>query len=293
MTIKGFKSFPDRTKLEFGPGVSVIVGPNGSGKSNVTDAILWVLGEQSPAAVRGRTMQDVIFAGGHGVQARSAAEVELILDNSDGGVPVPFSEISVSRRITREGEGEYRLNGAKCRLSDVMELLSDTGLGKEMHSVISQGRVEAIVTSKPRDRRLLLEEAAGLGKHRRRRRAAQRKLERAESNLARVLDIEQASRKRLGPLRRQAEAAELRARLERQLAEARWELLGEEVRVRTAEAAEASEAVTRLRAQRTELDEQLKAVAVRREELKRRSRQAIAAQGAGSQNLRHTDDGFK
>ncbi len=264
ITLKGFKSFPDRTRLEFGPGVSVIVGPNGSGKSNVTDAILWVLGEQSPAAVRGRSMQDVIFAGGHGVQARSSAEVELVLDNSDGAVAVPFSEISVSRRITRDGEGEYRLNGAKCRLSDVMELLSDTGLGKEMHSVISQGRVEAIVTSKPRDRRLLLEEAAGLGKHRRRRRAAQRKLERAEQNLARVLDIEQASRKRLGPLRRQAEAAELRARLERQLAEARWELLGEDVRIRTAEAADATEAVTRLRAQRTELDEQLKAVAVRR-----------------------------
>jgi chromosome segregation protein len=264
MTLKGFKSFPDRTRLEFGPGVSVIVGPNGSGKSNVTDAILWVLGEQSPAAVRGRSMQDVIFAGGHGVQARSAAEVELILDNSDGAVAVPFSEISVSRRITREGEGEYRLNGAKCRLSDVMELLSDTGLGKEMHSVISQGRVEAIVTSKPRDRRLLLEEAAGLGKHRRRRRAAQRKLERAQQNLERVLDIEQASRKRLGPLRRQAEAAELRARLERQLAEARWELLGEQVRIQTAEAAEATEAVTRLRAARAELDDQLKEIGVRR-----------------------------
>lgn len=264
LTLKGFKSFPDRTRLEFGPGVSVIVGPNGSGKSNVTDAILWVLGEQSPAAIRGRSMQDVIFAGGHGVQARSAAEVELVLDNSDGGVPVPFSEISVSRRVTRDGDAEYRLNGAKCRLSDVMELLSDTGLGKEMHSVISQGRVEAIVTSKPKDRRLLLEEAAGLGKHRRRRRAAQRKLERAQQNLDRVLDIEQQARKRLGPLRRQAEAAELRGRLERQLAEARWELLGEDVRLRTLEEAQATEAVAELRAARTALDEQLRELAVKR-----------------------------
>ncbi len=264
ITIKGFKSFPDRTRLEFGPGVSVIVGPNGSGKSNVTDAILWVLGEQSPAAIRGRSMQDVIFAGGHGVQARSSAEVELVLDNSDGAVPVPFTEISVARRINRDGEGEYRLNGAKCRLSDVMELLSDTGLGKEMHSVISQGRVEAIVTSKPRDRRLLLEEAAGLGKHRRRRRAAQRKLERTEQNLERVVDIEQQARKRLGPLRRQAEAAELRGRLDRQLAEARWELLGEEVRRRTVEETEAGEAVTALRAARAELDEQLRQLAIRR-----------------------------
>ncbi len=140
-------------------------------------------------------------------------------------------EISIARKISRDGEGEYRLNGAKCRLSDVLvELLSDTGLGKEMHSVISQGRVEAIVTSKPRDRRLLLEEAAGLGKHRRRRRAAQRKLERTEQNLERVVDIEQQARKRLGPLRRQAERPSwLRSRLDRQLAEARWELLGEEV----------------------------------------------------------------
>lgn len=264
LTLKGFKSFPDRTRLEFGPGVSVIVGPNGSGKSNVTDAILWVLGEQSPAAIRGRSMQDVIFGGGHGVQARSAAEVELVLDNSDGAVPVPFSEISIARKISRDGEGEYRLNGAKCRLSDVLELLSDTGLGKEMHSVISQGRVEAIVTSKPRDRRLLLEEAAGLGKHRRRRRAAQRKLERTEQNLERVVDIEQQARKRLGPLRRQAEAAELRSRLDRQLAEARWELLGEEVRVRTAEHEEATAAVTALREARAGLDEQLREVAVRR-----------------------------
>lgn len=291
ITLKGFKSFPDRTKLEFGPGVSVIVGPNGSGKSNVTDAILWVLGEQSPAAVRGRSMQDVIFAGGHGVQARQSAEVELVLDNSDGGVPVPFTEISVSRRITRDGEGEYRLNGAKCRLSDVMELLSDTGLGKEMHSVISQGRVEAIVTSKPRDRRLLLEEAAGLGKHRRRRRAAQRKLERAQQNLERVLDIEQQARKRLGPLRRQAEAAELRERLERQLDEARWELLGEEVRVRLDEEAGAAEAVTRLKAVRAELDARLQALAVRRgaaeAELQQRSarRESLARRASQLRSL--------
>ncbi len=173
LTLKGFKSFPDRTRLDFGPGVSVVVGPNGSGKSNITDAVLWAMGEQSPLAVRGQSMQDVIFGGGRGVQARSAAEVELVLDNSDGTVALPLSEISILRRLHRSGEGEYRLNGARCRLVDVIEVLSDTGLGKETHSVISQGRVEAIVTSKPRDRRLLIEEAAGLGKHRKRRRRAQ------------------------------------------------------------------------------------------------------------------------
>src|SRR5215212_5137756 len=167
VTLKGFKSFPDRTRLEFSPGVSVIVGPNGSGKSNITDAVLWALGEQSPLNVRGQSMQDVIFAGAHGVQART-----------DAGVDLPMSEIAITRKLDRAGDGEYRINGARCRLADVIELLSDTGLGKEMHSVVSQGRVAEIVTSKPRDRRLLIEEAAGLGKHRKRRRRAQLKLER-------------------------------------------------------------------------------------------------------------------
>src|SRR5919107_376015 len=151
LTLKGFKSFPDRTKLEFAPGVSVVVGPNGSGKSNVTDAVLWALGEQSPLAVRGQSMQDVIFAGAHGVQARSEAEVEVVLDNAGGAVDLPAGEISIVRRLNRAGDGEYRVNGARCRLADVIEILSDTGLGKEMHSVVSQGRVEAIVTSKPRE----------------------------------------------------------------------------------------------------------------------------------------------
>ena len=211
LTMKGFKSFPDRTRLEFGPGVSVIVGPNGSGKSNVTDAVLWALGEQSPVAVRGATMQDVIFGGGRGVQARSSAEVEIVLDNGDGTEQLPFSEISIMRRLDRNGEGEYRLNGAKCRLVDVLEVLSDTGLGKEMHSVVSQGRIEAIVTPKPKDRRLLIEEAAGLGKHRKRRRRAQLKLERTQDNLDRALDVEREARARLRPLKRQAQAPDIPA----------------------------------------------------------------------------------
>ena len=153
ITMKGFKSFPDRTRLEFGPGTSVIVGPNGSGKSNVTDAVLWALGEQSPMAVRGHSMQDVIFGGAPGRQAASSAVVELVLDDSEGVLGLG-PEVSIMRRLDRNGDGEYRIGGAKCRLIDVLEVLSDTGLGKEMHSVISQGRVEAIVTSKPRDRRL-------------------------------------------------------------------------------------------------------------------------------------------
>src|SRR2546423_193960 len=216
ITLKGFKSFPNRTRLEFAPGIAVIIGPNGSGKSNITDAVLWALGEQSPLAVRGQSMQDVIFAGGHGVPSRKAAEVEVVIDNPHGVLDGEFSELSIVRRLDRSGDGEYRLNGARCRLVDVLEVLSDTGLGKEMHSVVSQGRVEAIIHSKPRDRRLLIEEAAGLGKHRKRRRRAQLKLERTQDNIARVLDVEREARSRLRPLKRQAEAAELHERLARQ-----------------------------------------------------------------------------
>jgi chromosome segregation protein len=264
LTMKGFKSFPDRTRLDFGPGVSVVVGPNGSGKSNVTDAVLWAMGEQSPLAVRGQSMQDVIFGGGRGVQARSSAEVEIVLDNSDGTVDLPLSEISIVRRLDRSGEGEYRLNGARCRLVDVIEVLSDTGLGKETHSVISQGRVEGIVTSKPRDRRLLIEEAAGLGKHRKRRRRAQLKLERTQENLDRALDVEREARTRLRPLKRQAEAAELHERLERQMLEARWELAREAVRARRVELVQAEEAAQAARAARAEIEARLRAVNERR-----------------------------
>jgi len=264
VTLKGFKSFPERTRLDFGPGVSVVVGPNGSGKSNVTDAVLWAMGEQSPLAVRGQSMQDVIFGGGRGVQARSAAEVEIVLENSEGAVDLPLSEISIVRRLDRAGEGGYWLNGARCRLTDVIEVLSDTGLGKEAHSVISQGRVEQIVTSKPRDRRLLIEEAAGLGKHRKRRRRAQLKLERTQENLDRALDVEREARTRLRPLKRQAEAAELHQRLERQTLEARWELARDASRTRAVELRQAEALVSEAREARTAAESQLQTTIQRR-----------------------------
>ncbi len=265
IVLKGFKSFPDRTKLEFGAGVSVIVGPNGSGKSNITDAVLWALGEQSPLAVRGQSMQDVIFGGAPGRQGARAAEVELVLDDSEGTLGLGAPEVSIERRLDRAGEGEYRLAGARCRLVDVIEVLSDTGLGKEMHSVISQGRVESIVTSKPRDRRMLIEEAAGLGKHRKRRRRAQLKLARTQDNLDRALDVEREARSRLRPLKRQAEAAELHARLERQTLEARWELGRDDLRRNRAELATAEHAAAQARAQREQVERELTAVAERRE----------------------------
>src|SRR5689334_7263353 len=281
ISLKGFKSFPDRTRLDFGPGVSVIVGPNGSGKSNITDAVLWALGEQSPLAVRGQSMQDVIFGGGRGVQARSSAEVELVLDNSDGAIDLPMGEISILRRLDRSGEGEYRLNGARCRLADVLEILSDTGLGKEMHSVVSQGRVEAIVTSKPRDRRLLIEEAAGLGKHRKRRRRAQLKLERTQANLDRALDVEREARTRLRPLKRQAEAAELHERLARQTDEARWALARDAARTAAAAMALAEAEAARARSAAAAAEAELAEVAERR----RRAEAALAARGDERERL--------
>ncbi|HZO09662.1 MAG TPA: AAA family ATPase, partial [Myxococcota bacterium] len=266
ISMKGFKSFPNRTKLEFGPGVSVVVGPNGSGKSNITDAVLWALGEQSPLAVRGSSMKDVIFAGAHGVQGSNAAEVEVVIDNHDGALDLDFSEISIVRKLDRDGEGEYRLNGARCRLVDVVEVLSDSGLGKEMHSVVSQGKVEQIVLSRPRERRLLIEEAAGLGKHRKRRRRAQLKLERTEENLSRALDVEREARSRLRPLKRQAEAAELHERLERQTLEARYTLSRDDARSARVALAEAEERARTVRAERDEAERLLGEVARRREE---------------------------
>jgi chromosome segregation protein len=281
ITLKGFKSFPDRTRLEFGPGVSVIVGPNGSGKSNVTDAVLWALGEQSPLAVRGQSMQDVIFGGTPGRQAGKNAEVELVLDDSEGALGLGVPEVSIVRRLDRSGEGEYRLAGARCRLVDVIEVLSDTGLGKEMHSVISQGRVESIVTSKPRDRRMLIEEAAGLGKHRKRRRRAQLKLARTQDNLDRALDVEREARSRLRPLKRQAEAAELHARLERQSLEARWELARDAVRSRAQALTEAQQLAVQARARREAVEQRLGSVGKRREA----AEEALARRSAEREEL--------
>jgi chromosome segregation ATPase len=262
--MKGFKSFPERARLEFSPGVSVIVGPNGSGKSNITDAVLWALGEQSPGAIRGASMQDVISAGGKGVGRRRSAEVEVVIDNAEGRAASEFSEISIRRTLDRAGEGVYRLNGARCRLSDIVEVLSDTNLGREMHSVISQGRVETIVHSKPRERRLLIEEAAGLGKHRKRRRRAELKLRAAGDNLDRALDVEREARARLRPLKRQAQAAEIGLRIEKEELELRGRLVAEELRFGADRAEAAEKSAEQARARRARLDESLAEVSERR-----------------------------
>ena len=176
ITIRGFKSFADKTVLEFVPGVSVIVGPNGSGKSNLVDAISWALGEQGARALRGGQMADVIFAGTPSRPALGMAEVKLVIDNGEGKIPVPMSEIEVSRTIFRSGESEYRINGQNVRLLDVQELLSETGIGRALHTVVGQGQLEEVLNAKPEERRKYIEEAAGIAKHRRRKERAERKL---------------------------------------------------------------------------------------------------------------------
>ncbi len=203
-----------------------------------------------------------------------------MLDDSEGVLGLG-PEVSILRRLDRNGEGEYRIGGAKCRLIDVIEVLSDTGLGKEMHSVISQGRVEAIVTSKPRDRRLLIEEAAGLGKHRKRRRRAQLKLGHTQDNLDRALDVEREARSRLKPLKRQAEAAELHERIYRQTLEVRWELARDELRARRVELTTAAEQAAQARAQRGQIEQELAAVATRRHQ----AEEALAARSSQREEL--------
>src|SRR5687767_12949969 len=205
--IRGFKSFADKTVLEFIPGVSVIVGPNGSGKSNLVDAISWVLGEQGPRALRGGQMADVIFAGTPSRPALGMAEVKLVIDNEAGLIPVPMSEIEVSRSIFRSGESEYRIGGQVVRLLDVQELLSESGIGRALHTVVGQGQLEDVLSSRPEERRRYVEEAAGIAKHRKRKERAERKLGGLDQDLLRLQDVLAELRRQLKPLKQQANVA--------------------------------------------------------------------------------------
>ncbi|HLI02388.1 MAG TPA: chromosome segregation protein SMC [Acidimicrobiales bacterium] len=207
LTIKGFKSFADPTTLEFEPGVTVVVGPNGSGKSNVVDAVAWVLGAQGPRTVRSAKMEDVIFAGTPKRAALGRAEVSLTIDNSAGLLPIEFSEVTITRTLFRTGDSEYAINRVPCRLLDVQELLSDTGVGRQQHVIISQGNLDAILNSRAEDRRLVIEEAAGVLKHRRRKEKAERRLESTEGSLLRLQDLLREVRRQIRPLEKQAEAA--------------------------------------------------------------------------------------
>jgi chromosome segregation protein len=208
LTLKGFKSFADKTSLDFEPGVNVVVGPNGSGKSNLVDAVAWVLGAQGPRTVRGAKMDDVIFAGTPSRTALGRAEVSLTIDNTARLLPIEFSEVTITRTLFRTGESEYQLNGVECRLLDIQELLSDSGIGRQQHVIVGQGQLDTILNASPTDRRAIVEEAAGVLKFRRRKERAERRLAATEGNLLRLQDTLREVRRQLAPLQRQAEAAQ-------------------------------------------------------------------------------------
>lgn len=229
LTLKGFKSFADSTTLEFEPGVTVVVGPNGSGKSNVVDAVAWVLGAQGPRTVRSAKMEDVIFAGTPKRPALGRAEVSLTIDNSAGLLPIEFSEVTITRTLFRTGESEYAINRSPCRLLDIQELLSDTGVGRQQHVIVSQGNLDAILSSRPEDRRVVIEEAAGVLKYRRRKERSERRLESTEASLVRLQDLLREVRRQLRPLEKQADAARRHGDLVAELTALRRYLAGREL----------------------------------------------------------------
>ena len=229
LTLKGFKSFAEPASIRLERGVTVVVGPNGSGKSNVVDAVAWVLGAQAPSAVRSTRMDDVIFAGTAHKPALGRAEVSLTIDNSDGMLPMAASEVQISRTLFRSGESTYALNGTPCRLLDIVELLSDTGVGRQQHMIVSQSQIDAVLNARPADRRVVLEEAAGILKYRKRRERAERRLYATDGDLTRISDLLREVRRRLRPLQKQAEAARRHADLLSELEALRVHLAGREI----------------------------------------------------------------
>src|ERR1700761_8589636 len=228
LTLRGFKSFASATTLRFEPGITCVVGPNGSGKSNVVDAFSWVMGEQGVKPLRGGKMEDVVFAGTAGRPALGRAVVTLTIDNSDGALPIDYAEVTISRLLFRSGQSEYAINGDHCRLLDVQDLLSDSGLGREMHVIVGQGQLDEILHSGPEARRALIEEAAGVLKHRKRKEKALRKLEAMQANLTRLVDLTAELRRRLKPLGRQAAIARKAAVIQADLRDARLRLLADD-----------------------------------------------------------------
>ncbi len=229
LNLKGFKSFAESTTLDLEPGVTVVVGPNGSGKSNVVDAIAWVLGAQAPSAVRSQKMDDVIFAGTSNRQALGRAEVGLTIDNSSGILPIEFNEVTITRTLFRTGDSEYAINGAPCRLLDIQELLSDSGVGRQQHVIISQGQIDAVLNARAEERRLIIEEAAGVLKYRKRKEKSERRLQATEGNLLRLQDLLREVRRQLRPLERQAEAARRHGGLVTELTDLRIFVAGREL----------------------------------------------------------------
>ncbi len=229
LTLKGFKSFAAPTTLRFEPGITAVVGPNGSGKSNVVDALAWVMGEQGAKTLRGGKMEDVIFAGTSSRAPLGRAEVTVTIDNSDNALPIDYSEVSITRRMFRDGASEYEINGSSCRLMDVQELLSDSGIGREMHVIVGQGKLDEILQSRPEDRRAFIEEAAGVLKHRKRKEKALRKIDAMAANLARLSDLTTELRRQLKPLGRQAEVARRAQTIQADLRDARLRLAADDL----------------------------------------------------------------
>lgn len=259
LTLKGFKSFASPTTLRFEPGITCVVGPNGSGKSNVVDALTWVMGEQGAKTLRGGKMEDVIFAGTSSRPPLGRAEVTVTIDNSDNSLPIEYSEVSITRRMFRDGGSEYEINGSSCRLMDVQELLSDSGIGREMHVIVGQGKLAEILESRPEDRRAFIEEAAGVLKHRKRKEKAVRKLDAMSANLARLTDLTTELRRQLKPLGRQAEMARRAQTIQADLRDARLRLAADDLVTRRAEFENTNQAETTLRREHDELTALLEA----------------------------------
>jgi chromosome segregation protein len=257
LTLRGFKSFASATSLRLEPGITCVVGPNGSGKSNIVDALSWVMGEQGAKSLRGGKMEDVVFAGTTSRPPLGRAEVTLTIDNSDGALPIEYAEVTISRLMFRSGQSEYAINGDHCRLLDVQELLSDSGLGREMHVIVGQGQLDDILHAGPEARRALIEEAAGVLKHRKRKEKALRKLEAMQANLTRLVDLTAELSRRLKPLGRQAEVARKAALIQAELRDARLRLLADDYMTLAADLArdEADEAA--VLARRAVLEQEL------------------------------------
>ncbi len=267
LTLKGFKSFASATTLRFEPGITCVVGPNGSGKSNVLDALRWVMGTQGAKDLRGGKMEDVIFAGTSGRAPLGRAEVTLTIDNSDGMLPIEYTEVSITRRMFREGATEYEINGNSCRLMDIQELLSDSGIGREMHVIVGQGQLAAILESKPEERRAFVEEAAGVLKHRKRKEKALRKLEAMQANLTRLTDLTAELRRQLKPLGKQAEIARRAQVVQSELRDARMRLLADDLVTQREALAREEQDEAKARARRAEVEQSLQQAQFQQNEL--------------------------
>ena len=253
LSMKGFKSFADPTVLEFEPGITVVVGPNGSGKSNVVDAVTWVLGAQGPRSLRSAKMEDVIFAGTSSRAALGRAEVSLTIDNASGKLPIDLAEVTITRTLFRSGDSEYAINGAPCRLLDVQELLSDSGVGRQQHMIIGQGQLDTVLNARPEDRRAIIEEAAGVLKHRRRRERAERRLAGTAENLERLGDLVREVRRQIRPLERQAAAARSHDTVATELLTIRRYLAGTELAELSSRRTAATQSLTICREEEHEL----------------------------------------